>query len=57
MRENEDFLVMHQMNEFTTGKPCAMLVIRLNKQAFTKAIEKDLEQGFEYRRITIEEVQ
>lgn len=45
MRENEDFLVMHQMNEFTTGKPCAMLVIRLNKQAFTKAIEKDLEQG------------
>lgn len=44
-RDGSDFVVMHQINEFTTGKKIAVLVIRLNKHSFADTIQKNIEEG------------
>lgn len=44
-RGGGDFIVTHQMKDFSTGRIIAVLLIRLNKYAFGEVIQESMQQG------------
>ena len=46
-KDGNDFLIMHQFNRFSNGKKMALLVVRLNKHAFSDAVAQEIPDGGE----------
>lgn len=44
-KDGEDFLILHQVREFSTNRIIAAIVVRLNQYAFADQIEKDMMPG------------
>ena len=44
-KDGEDFLILHQVREFSTNRIVAAIVVRLNQYAFADQIEKDMMPG------------
>lgn len=44
-KDGEDFLILHQVREFSTNRIVAAIVVRLNQYAFANQIEKDMMSG------------
>lgn len=44
-RDGTDFLMMHQVREFSTNKILSVIFVRLNQYAFTEQIEENMETG------------